>query len=182
MKRLSFIISLTGLVLCGVVVYNLIPNQAPQIALSGSPVRIIIPAINVSAVLESVGLTSEGAVDVPKDPAHAAWYNLGPRPGETGNAIIDGHYTWKNRTAAVFDNLHRLHMGDKIYTQDEKGTTTAFAVRELRTYGPDADAPDVFTSTDTKTHLNLITCQGTWNSISKSYSSRLVVFADGVAE
>lgn len=156
------------------------PNQAPQVARSGSPVHLTIPAINVDTTLESVGLTSEGAVDVPKDPTHAAWYNLGPRPGEVGNAIIDGHYTWKNHTAAVFDNLYTLQTGDKIYTKDEKGVTTIFSVRELRTYSPDADALDVFTSTDGKAHLNLITCQGTWNRLSKSYSSRLVVFTDAV--
>jgi hypothetical protein len=51
-------------------------------------------------------------------------------------------------------------------------------VRELRTYGPDEYASAVFRSSDGKAHLNLITCEGTWNSAQKSFSNRLVVFAD----
>jgi len=33
-------------------------------------------------------------------------------------------------------------------------------------------------SSDAKAHLNLITCEGVWDKVSKSYSKRLVVFTD----
>jgi sortase A len=142
------------------------------------PTRLKIPAINVDAALEYVGLTSEKAVDTPKGPTNAAWFNASPRPGDTGNSVIVGHFGWKNGIPAVFDNLHKLQKGDTLSVQGEKGTTIIFIVRESRTYGPDEDATDVFRSRDNKAHLNLITCQGAWNSDQKSYSKRLVVFAD----
>ncbi|HUC89377.1 MAG TPA: class F sortase, partial [Patescibacteria group bacterium] len=114
----------------------------------------------------------------PKGPDNAAWYYQGPRPGEKGNAVIDGHFGYKNNLPAVFDNLHELQKGDTIYVQDERGGTTAFVVRELKTYSGTDNASEVFRSSDGKAHLNLITCQGSWSQAKKSFSGRLVVFTD----
>lgn len=144
----------------------------------GLPARLTIPRIGVDAALESVGLTPEGAMGVPADPANAAWFSAGPRPGEEGSAVIAGHYGWKDGLPAVFDDLSALREGDTLYIEDEGGVQTAFVVRELRSYGEDEDASEVFGSTDGKAHLNLVTCEGVWNSVSKSYAERLVVFAD----
>lgn len=145
---------------------------------SGLPVRLSIPAIGVDAALEYVGLTADGEVGVPEDPGDAAWLDAGPRPGEEGTAVIDGHYGWKDDIPAVFDDLIKLQKGDKVYVEDESGTTTVFVVRDIQTYGENENVPGVFVSSDGKAHLNLITCEGVWNAASKSYSDRLVVFTD----
>jgi hypothetical protein len=71
-----------------------------------------------------------------------------------------------------------MQPGDKLYIKDEKGVVTTFVVRMSRSYDPAADASDVFGSSDGQAHLNLITCEGTWDKAQKSYSDRLVVFAD----
>lgn len=146
------------------------------------PVRLKIPKIRVDAAIEYVGLTPQGVVDVPKGPATVAWLNLGPRPGENGSSVISGHYGWKNNKPAVFDNLYKLRKGDKLYITDNSGLTTTFIVREARRYDPKADASNVFASSDGKSHLNLITCEGIWNKLLKSYSKRLVIFADKETE
>ncbi|MFA5024699.1 MAG: class F sortase [Patescibacteria group bacterium] len=143
------------------------------------PTRLQIPKIKVNAVLESVGLTAQGAVGVPKGRVNAAWFNVGPRPGESGNAIITGHYgRWKDGVATVFNNLYKLKKGDKIYIKDKDGATVTFVVRGLKTYGPKDDASNVFIASDNKAHLNIITCVGAWNWVTKSYPKRLVVFTD----
>lgn len=116
--------------------------------------------------------------DVPKDFTNVAWFNLGPRPGEEGSAAIAGHFGRKNGKASAFDNLYKLRKGDKIYVEDDKGEVITFVVRGIRRYDPKADASGVFFSSDGKAHLNLITCEGAWNKVTKSYSKRLVVFAD----
>jgi LPXTG-site transpeptidase (sortase) family protein len=140
--------------------------------------RLKIPSIKVDTVIESVGLTSEGAVDVPKGPSDAAWFNLGPRPGEKGSSIIVGHSGWKNGRPAVFDNLYKLKIGDKIYIQDEKGLIITFVVREIKTYNQTEDVSNVFISNDNKAHLNLITCTGIWDDIQKGRLNRLIIFTD----
>lgn len=157
-------------------------SQKQAQASVGLPARLEIPKIKVDAALDYVGVTSKGELGVSPGPANAAWYDQGPRPGQTGNAVIDGHFGYKNHIPAVFDNLHALQKGDKLYIKDIKGLTTIFVVRELRTYGSNDYAPAIFRSSDGKAHLNLITCQGDWNKTQKNYPSRLVVFADKEAE
>ncbi len=143
------------------------------------PVRLKIPKINVDAAIEYVGVTPLQAMDTPKDPINAAWFELGRRPGEIGSAVIAGHYgPWKTGQKSVFDDLNKLSAGDKLYIHDDKDGVIAFVVREIRTYTKKQDATDVFSSDDGKAHLNLITCEGIWNEAKESYPSRLIIFAD----
>ena len=145
---------------------------------SGLPLRLKIPKINVDSVIEYVGLTTTGAMDTPKNQENVAWFQSGARPGEIGSAVIAGHYGWKNQKSSAFDNLHMLQIGDKIYTEDEKGITISFVVKEIKKYNPEADTKDVFSSNDGKSHLNLITCEGIWDKVKEDYPSRLIIFTD----
>lgn len=115
---------------------------------------------------------------VPRNFMNTAWFELGPRPGEMGNAVIDGHFGFIKKKPGAFNNLHRLRKGDILSVQDEKGAVISFVVRESRIYGQHEDVPEVFESSDGKAHLNLITCHGVWNKSKKSYPERLVVFTD----
>jgi len=145
----------------------------------GIPVRIKIPKINIDAAVESAGLTSGGAMDIRKVPEAIAWFNLGTRPGNTGSAVIAGHYGyWKNGEVALFYNLDKLRKGDELYIEDDKGATIAFVVNGIKLYDPNEDASAVFVSNDGKAHLNLVTCAGAWDKVSRSYPKRLVVFTD----
>lgn len=154
------------------------PSTLQEPVRQALPVRLKITSIGVNSLIENVGLTSGGAMDVPKDVDNIGWFNLGPRPGEIGTAVVDGHYGISKGKASAFDNLYKLRQGDKISVEDEKGGITIFVVRGNRRYDPKANATSVFSSSDGKSHLNLITCEGVWDEISKSYSQRLVVFAD----
>lgn len=154
----------------------LLPGQ--EQTSSGLPVRIKIPGIHVDSAVEYVGLTPQGAVGVPKDPLNAAWYDLGPLPGDEGSSVITGHVNWYYGAKGVFENLNKVRPGDKIEVQNDKGEVISFVVREIRDFDPEAVATDVFISDDGKAHLNIITCEGTWDSGAKQYTQRLVVFAD----
>jgi len=190
---LKHLLSIAGIAFFLVVVFCLIENQSPRdnyvkAMLPDSEIvpkytiRLKIPEINVDVAIEPLGLTADQSIDAPKDPFGVAWFNLGPRPGENGNAVISGHYGWKNGIPAVFDNLHKLQKGDNLYIEDEKGIVITFVVNEIRTYSQNDDVSGVFTSSDGKAHLNLITCTGVWDKVSKSYSKRLVVFTDKEVE
>ena len=144
------------------------------------PTRLVIPAMQLDTVVESVGLTPQGEMGVPKGPVDVAWFDLGPRPGQKGSAVIAGHYGWKDGIAAAFDHLSALHIDDELYIVDEKGATTTFIVRDIRDYDQYADAAGIFSSADGKAHLNLITCEGVWSGALKSYAKRLVVFTDRI--
>lgn len=147
----------------------------------GLPIRLKIPNIHVNTSIEHVGITTQGEMGVPKGRDNVAWFNLGPRPGENGSAVIDGHYgVWKNGKITVFNNLFKLKTGDTLSIEDENGMIITFIVRELRLYDKDDNTFEVFNSNDGKAHLNLITCQGIWNKKKQSYPNRLVVFTDRI--
>lgn len=142
------------------------------------PVRLEIPSIALNAIIKPVGLTSAGDMAIDDSIVDVAWYQFGPKPGEKGSAVIAGHYGWKAGQPSIFNDISKLVAGDKISTYDEAGTTQVFIVRAVKSYDPQADATEVFKSTDGKAHLNLVTCEGVWINRTDSYSRRLVVFTE----
>lgn len=151
------------------------------VAKKNSSVSLIIPKLKINTNLEEVGLTAQGAVGIPKDNAKAAWFNLGPRPGATGTAVVVGHYGyWKNGTRGMFNNLSKLRVGDKIQIENGQGSSTVFVVKNIKSFNLNEDVSTVFNSDDKKAHLNLITCGGAWNEKTKSFAKRLVIFTDKV--
>ena len=146
----------------------------------GLPRRLVIPSINVDAPVIYVGLASDGTVDVPKGPQETAWFQLGPRPGQQGSAVITGHFgPWRNGGASVFDNLDKLKVGDIIYVKDNENNQLSFKVQESRIYQSDESPKEVFNNND-GIYLNLITCNGEWLANQKTYTQRLVVFTEAV--
>lgn len=145
---------------------------------TGMPMRIIIPGIELNAAIENVSLTKDGSMGVPEDPMDAGWYAQGSLPGEMGSAVIDGHVNWWYGATGVFANLHDVKPGDLVTVQDDTGKYIYFVVREIRIYDAAADATEVFSSNDGKSHLNLITCNGAWDKSEGQYAERLVVFTD----
>ena len=140
------------------------------------PKRISIPAIGVDAGFEFVGLAADGSMDVPKDPNQVAWYRLGPRPGERGNAVLAGHVDWNGRTA-VFWGLKDLQAGDSIEVVAADDRKYEFVVQWKRWYDAEA-APveDVFRQAEIG-EITLITCGGEFDRKRRQYLSRLVVRA-----
>ncbi len=143
------------------------------------PARLRIPAIGVDAGVEHVGKTADGAMDVPKNVWNVAWYEPGYKPGNPGNAVIAGHLDGYNLPAAVFFNLRRLQAGNKIYITDNNGHEKVFEVYESQVINSSADGSilnKIFGPAD-ESHLNLITCNGSWDAKNQNYNQRLIVYA-----
>lgn len=155
---------------------NLSSNQTTETK-RGLPSRLQIPKIKVDASVESVGITAAGAMDTPRDRFNVAWYNQGPRPGERGSAVIDGHLDGENQTEAVFKDLNQIQVGDTITVIDEKNTRLIFTVRSTKLYQSTADTREVFINPNGY-YLNLITCAGAWDQARQDYEERLVVFSE----
>lgn len=145
---------------------------------SGIPKSIQIPAINVAADIEQVGLDSKKNMDVPKEAQNAGWYKYGTRPGNRGNAVLAGHLDKADGTPAVFYDLKKLEVGDSIIIENDKNQRYTYVVTKTENY-PYNRFPleGVFGSTD-KYQLNLITCDGVFDKNSKNYSERTVVYAE----
>ncbi|MGE6753402.1 class F sortase [Rossellomorea sp. NPDC071047] len=141
------------------------------------PTTIEIPAIDLSAPVEAVGLKENGEMDVTESFEKTGWYEGGYKPGEPGNAVIGGHVDSRNGPA-IFYNLNKLSKGDEIIVKNKDGDDRIFVVTDMKEY-PWNDAPlqSIFGYSHAST-LNLITCTGDFDRSSRNYSKRLVVFTE----
>lgn len=157
-----------------------IPTVAESTKTTVAPVLLQIPSLHIDAPIESVGVTRAGAMDVPQNIESVAWFGLGVVPGDVGSAVIGGHFGWKDQQSSAFDHLAQIREGSLINITSASGTVITFKVRQIKTYAWNADAKEIFISTDGKSHVNLITCAGKWEAKNKTYLERIVVFADKV--
>jgi sortase (surface protein transpeptidase) len=152
------------------------PRGAAQVA---EPVSLVIPSIGVRTSLVHLGLTSEGALQVPPTTAVAGWYTGSPRPGSIGSAVIAGHID-SHTGPGVFYRLSDLARGDRVYVRRADGTLAVFKVTEVQQYPKDAfPTAAVYGATPTP-QLRLITCGGTFDYSTESYLSNTVVYATQV--
>lgn len=149
---------------------------------AGMPIRLKIPSIHVDATIEPVGLTPENLMGLPKYTDEVAWYQLGPRPGEPGNAVISGHVD-STTGAAIFWDLHKLVVGDTISVVGDNGFERQFVVTASERYATgDAPLTRIFGAAD-GVHLNLFTCDADtlFDRATGAYTGYLLVYADAVA-
>jgi LPXTG-site transpeptidase (sortase) family protein len=139
---------------------------------------LVIPAIDVNAPIESVGILPDGAMAVPVQRPWdgVGWYRYGPWPGAQGSAVIDGHLDRPGGYPAVFWKLRDLHAGDLVMVVNSGRQTLRFRVIQIAAYEP-AIAPlqKIFRNNSGK-FLNLITCAGTWIPSIHQTTFRLVVY------
>ncbi len=159
-----------------VVVPGVLPTSTPDVIVN--PTRLIIPAIDINADIEQVGLLSNGDLATPRQNPweNVGWYKTGPQPGERGSAVIDGHLDRPGGYPAVFWRLRDLHIGDTVLVMNSDGKTLHFSVTRIEYFTPQA-APiqDIFGNKG-GTYLNLITCAGDWIPSQHQTTLRLVVY------
>ena len=140
------------------------------------PGRLRIPNLGINAPVEQVGKDDQNRMDVPHNIWNVAWYKLGPKPGERGNAVIDGHLDGQYG-AAVFWNLNKLKPGDRIYIQGDNRQEKVFEVFDVQTYAY-SDAPmDRIFGGSNDAQLNLITCSGQYDYNKLNYDQRFVAYS-----
>ncbi len=146
-----------------------------------TPIRLKMEKISLDATVEAVGQTKRSEMDVPKDADNVAWYNLGVKPGEQGNAVISGHLD-DRAGKAVFWQLRKLKVGDQVAVVDSAGVERTFAVIEVGIYPYNKAPLNKIFGFDLERDLNLITCTGKWNKKLHTYNQRLVVYTRLVSE
>lgn len=153
-------------------------NETSQSTVA-EPLTFSIPKLDIeNAKVESVGLDKEGKMDIPKADQNVAWYNLGAKPGERGNAVLAGHLDTKTGAPAVFYNISKLVKGDELKIKAKDGKEYIYEVTDIVTYElTEFPLVEVFGAGD-KPRLNLITCEGNYDKSSKLYSHRLVVYSE----
>ncbi len=170
--------SINALVAAGPVVDAPSASVPRPPASAGDPRRLLIPRINLDAAVESVGVDGAGRMGTPASIQNVGWYRYGARPGDAGDAVLDGHLDWYSGPA-VFGDLHAVAVGDEVTVVSEAGRAT-FRVDGVSVHRYTETVPGLFTTEGPAT-LSLITCTGGWDARLQTYLERLVVHAKLVA-
>jgi LPXTG-site transpeptidase (sortase) family protein len=136
--------------------------------------RLRIPAIGVDAPVEIKSLDGNGVMQAPDSPTVVAWYDFSALPEDQGNVVFAGHLDYAGVGPAVFWELEQVQSGDTIDVVEQGGRVFRYQVTSVESYSATSDASQVVASTGKPT-ITLITCSGSFDRASQSYSQRIVV-------
>lgn len=145
------------------------------------PTRIYFPDRKIMMEVEPVGIVEEGKkkgqMATIDSATVAAWFEPGPKPGERGNAIINGHVRFGG-VKGYFSILPELELRERVIIQHEDGTFTVFRVRSIDFYQYDAVPQSVMELESDSPMLTLITCHGEFQHDVGTSEERCVVICD----
>jgi LPXTG-site transpeptidase (sortase) family protein len=140
----------------------------------GAPTHLRIDTIGLDTGIVPVGLDADGAMAIP--PAQlVGWYDLGPRPGEAGSAVLAGHVDLAGERGAFFE-LTKLPVGAEIVV-DSGGTTSRWIVFAREQIPKDDVDLTRFFTRDGPDRLTLVTCGGAFDRSARHYRDNIVVTA-----
>ncbi len=151
-------------------------QQDAQLPPAGYAVRLAIPAIKLDTEVQQGGIVhdEQGKPVYQTLPFVAVHYgDLTALVGARGNAVIAGHVVTL-REGNVFRFLYQLDLDDQIQVWDDHDRKHDFRVVDVKLVPPTDLSPMAPTPDRT---LTLITCGGTFDSIKREFSDRLIVTA-----
>ena len=155
-----------------------LPEPAPTVPAPplGVPQQIRVPQIGVDALVTSVGLEDDGAMEVPPA-ALGGWYQYGPRTGSPeGSTVIAGHVD-QDDERGIFYDLRSVEVGAEVEVLDDTGTWRRYSVTERFQVDKDELPIDELFRTQGPPVLTLITCGGAFDRSGRSYEDNIVVRA-----
>ena len=142
------------------------------------PTRIVIPAINVDAPVDSVGVDDQGRVAVPTDVSRAGWYKWGPAPGSAaGSAMITAHVDGVDQGPGAFFDLGQLNVGDLVRVERSDSSVVTYRVIARESFNKkSAPLEEVFARSGPH-RLTLVTCGGPFDPQTLVYTDNIIVTA-----
>ncbi|MEU4270389.1 class F sortase [Streptomyces sp. NPDC026092] len=144
------------------------------------PRRVEIPSLGITAPVVGRGLDASGAVDPPpfEMPHSVGWFRTGTQPGAEGAALFVGHVDTETRPA-VFYGLSAARPGATVRVTRTDGSVAEFTIDDVRVYPRDRfDARKVYGQHQAdRAELRLITCGGTFDRVTGTYTANVVVSA-----
>lgn len=153
-------------------------NQTP---VPLAPVRIRVEALGIDMAIEAVGQTSDNAMELPKNPAVAAWYRFGPSPASpAGATVIAAHVDSLVYDIGPFARLASASAGTRVVLTLSDGSERGYSVTGVQSI-PKPDVPwDSVFDRSGASRLTLVTCGGEFDYEAKRYLSNVIVSADPI--
>jgi hypothetical protein len=158
----------------------------PRARLAGAPAPVMlhIERLGVSASVIAVGVLPDGGMEVPDDVRVVGWYEAGiepVRPGDPGTAVLAGHRDSRVQGEGALHDLDELHPGDPIEVVHIDGRVSSWQVDELLSTPRDRLPTELLFARDGAPRLALVTCGGSFDRRTRSYSHNTIVVASLVS-
>ena len=154
-----------------------VADAAPAAAVP--PTRLSAPAATIDADVVPVGVTPDGAMEVPEDVDELGWYRHGPGLGDsTGSIVLAGHVDSRTQGRGAFFALRDLAPGDELRLAAADGTTGIWVVTGRSTIDKEEIPLEELFRRDGPPRLVLVTCGGDFDADRRSYRSNVVVTAE----
>jgi len=130
------------------------------------------------APLDAVGLDDERLVVIPEDVRRAGWYEPGVEPGaDAGSAVLVGHVDDRTQGLGTFAVLRELSAGDEVTVRTASGAQLRYDVLSLEQFDKQEVPMDRLFTRSGPHRLVLISCAGSFDPSTGSYSDNVVVTA-----
>ncbi|MFG1928036.1 class F sortase [Cryptosporangium sp. NPDC048952] len=140
------------------------------------PRRLVIPVLDVDAVVDSEIVNTVGGLTLPEDPRRVGWWSAGAGPGSTfGSVILAGHVDDRELGRGALYDIGKLSVGDLIWVDSTTGRR-AYRVAARRVYKKAKLPGDVFAQ-GVPERLVLVTCTAPYDRKTQSYEANVVVYA-----
>ena len=147
-----------------------------------TPVRLRMPALDVDARVEGVGVTARGDVVVPALAREVGWYRYSSTPGAPeGAVVVVGHVDTKAQGPGALFRLREASVGDRIVLTRSDGRDVAYRVVGRETFVKKRLPVERLFARDGSPRLVLVTCGGPFVRELSSYRDNVVVAAEPVA-
>ncbi|MET8230418.1 class F sortase [Micromonospora sp. NPDC005298] len=143
------------------------------------PVRLAIPAIDVTATINAVGINKRtNEFEVPPSVDKIGWYRYGPGlEAEAGSVVVAGHVDSAQQGKGAFFRLRELDQGDTLTATGSDGKVRKYRVVAREEYDKTKIPLDRYFARDGKPRLTLITCGGPFDAKARKYRDNIVVTA-----
>jgi sortase (surface protein transpeptidase) len=146
-----------------------------------APVRITVPRNGIDMRVTPVGVAPDGRMALPSNPAVAGWYRFGPDARAAhGSVVLAAHVDSLRYGLGPFVHLRDLPKNTLIRIRDADGRTTRYRVDRVRhVRKADLREAGVFDRHGDR-RLTLVTCGGTFDTRTRTYSDNVIVTARAV--
>lgn len=150
------------------------PAQAPA---APAPRFLTVEGTTINMPIVEVGVSPDGAMEIPEPFNEAGWYRFGPAPGAAaGTAVIAAHVDTTS-DSAPFSQLKSLAPDTLVTVQREGAPPLTFRVTGVELMAKDAfDGASIFRR-DGPPDLKLVTCGGRWLDAQQDYGDNVIVTA-----
>ncbi|HEY8588673.1 MAG TPA: class F sortase, partial [Naasia sp.] len=142
------------------------------------PIRVQVPGAGIDMSIVPVGVLPDGGMELPENVAVAGWYRFGPDPAtDSGTTVVAAHVDSLRYGLGPFAALRDVAAGTEITLISADGAEHRYTVQETRKVRKEELPVDEVFDRGGPERLALITCGGTFDRETRTYSDNVIVIA-----